>query len=62
MTIKWSLYSKKYCVYSSLHIRLKNGMESLKNNREQKHAFITYPTWLNLRYITHVLDRSFKTF
>ena len=30
MTFKWSLYSKKYYVYSSLYIGLKNSIQSLK--------------------------------
>ena len=35
MTFKWSLETKIYCVYSSLHIRLKNGMQSLKGYMEK---------------------------
>ena len=35
LTFKWSLCSKKYCVYSSLHIRLKNGTQSVKTGENK---------------------------
>ena len=35
INVQRNLYSKKYCVYSSLHIRLKTGIQSLKKKENK---------------------------